>query len=75
MPWVSQDCQCAYANTQDNVINVVAVGDIMMGTIYPVDILPPEDGKGMFKSVQGEFLGGDIVFGNLEGSLCDEGNP
>ena len=75
MPWVSQDCQCAYANTQDNVINVVAVGDIMMGTIYPFDVLPPEDGKGMFKSVQGEFLGGDIVFGNLEGSLCDEGKP
>jgi poly-gamma-glutamate capsule biosynthesis protein CapA/YwtB (metallophosphatase superfamily) len=75
MPWVSQDCRCAYANTQDNVINVVAVGDIMMGTIYPVDILPPEDGKGMFMPVQGEFLGGDIVFGNLEGSLCDEVNP
>jgi poly-gamma-glutamate capsule biosynthesis protein CapA/YwtB (metallophosphatase superfamily) len=47
----------------------------MMGTIYPVDILPPGDGKEMFKAVQGEFQGGDIVFGNLEGSLCDEGKP
>jgi poly-gamma-glutamate capsule biosynthesis protein CapA/YwtB (metallophosphatase superfamily) len=75
IPWVSQDCRRAFANTPDNVITVVAVGDIMMGTIYPVDILPPEDGKGMFKPVQGEFQGGDIVFGNLEGSLCDEVNP
>lgn len=53
----------------------MAVGDIMMGTIYPVDILPPDDGKGMFNFVHGEFQGGDIVFGNLEGSLCDEGKP
>jgi poly-gamma-glutamate capsule biosynthesis protein CapA/YwtB (metallophosphatase superfamily) len=53
----------------------VAVGDIMMGTIYPVDILPPDDGKGMFKAVRGEFQGGDIVLGNLEGTLCDEGKP
>lgn len=69
---------CKSAHTEINaptILTIVAVGDIMMGTIYPVDILPPEDGKGMFKPVQGEFLGGDIVFGNLEGSLCDEVNP
>jgi hypothetical protein len=62
-------------DSKDNHLTIVAVGDIMMGTIYPVDVLPPEDGKGMFKPVQGEFQGGDIVFGNLEGSLCDEVNP
>ncbi len=40
----------------------------MMGTIYPVDILLLDDGKGIFKAIQGEFKDGDIVFGNLEGS-------
>ena len=64
----------AYTDTSpSNSLTVVAVGDIMMGTIYPVDILPPEDGKGIFQSVQGELQGGDIVLGNLEGALCDEG--
>lgn len=61
--------------TTGNSLTIVAVGDIMMGTIYPVDILPPEDGKGIFQFVRGELRSGDIVFGNLEGSLCDEGKP
>lgn len=59
----------------NDTLTIVAVGDIMMGTIYPVDILPPDDGKGMFNGIQGEFNGSDVVFGNLEGALCDEGKP
>lgn len=71
-----QGCKSAYTETNTNsILTIVAVGDIMMGTIYPVDILPPDDGKGIFKAIQGEFQGGDIVFGNLEGSLCDEAKP
>ena len=74
--WGSHGCTSAYTETKTNsFLTIVAVGDIMMGTIHPVDILPPDDGKGMFKGIQGEFKGGDIVFGNLEGSLCDEGKP
>jgi poly-gamma-glutamate capsule biosynthesis protein CapA/YwtB (metallophosphatase superfamily) len=74
--WGAQDCKDAYTETNaNNSLTIVAVGDIMMGTIYPVDILPPDDGKDLFKAIQGEFQGGDIVFGNLEGSLCDEGKP
>jgi poly-gamma-glutamate capsule biosynthesis protein CapA/YwtB (metallophosphatase superfamily) len=75
LPLVSHGCQETSSDSGDNHLTIVAVGDIMMGTIYPVDILPPEDGKGMFKPVQGEFQGGDVVFGNLEGSLCDEVTP
>ncbi len=74
--WGSCGCKSAYTETNTNsTLTIVAVGDIMMGTIYPVDILPPDDGKGIFKAIQGEFKDGDIVFGNLEGSLCDEGKP
>lgn len=46
----------------------------MMGTTYPVVLLPPEDGKDMFKAVRNN-LRGDLVFGNLEGPLVDECLP
>ncbi len=45
--WGSCGCKSAYTETNTNsTLTIVAVGDIMMGTIYPVDILPPDDGKG-----------------------------
>lgn len=54
-------------------LTVVAVGDIMMGTAWPDEILPPDDGAGIFDNVSESLRGGDIVFGNLEGVLADEG--
>ncbi|MGE5894001.1 MAG: CapA family protein [bacterium] len=65
-------CVCAYAAEP---ISVAAVGDIMMGTTFPKDLLPPDDGTGIFDHVKHEFIGHDIVFGNLEGPLIDEGEP
>ncbi len=56
-------------------ISIAAVGDIMMGTTYPEKKLPQKDGLGMFNNVKKEFYGYDIVFGNLEGPLTDEGFP
>jgi hypothetical protein len=32
-------------------LTVVAVGDIMMGTDWPEDLLPPRDGAGIFDNV------------------------
>jgi poly-gamma-glutamate capsule biosynthesis protein CapA/YwtB (metallophosphatase superfamily) len=52
-------------------IRVAAVGDIMMGTTFPVSILPPEDGATLFRSVAPLLAGHDVVFGNLEGPLTD----
>lgn len=54
-------------------LTITAVGDIMMGTTYPEALLPPDDGRGIFDNVRKEFDGSDIVFGNLEGPLIDEG--
>lgn len=54
-------------------ITISAVGDIMMGTTHPKSILPPRDGRGIFSGVSKELKGCDIVFGNLEGPLLDEG--
>ncbi len=54
-------------------LSVIAVGDIMMGSTGQRGLLPPEDGRDLFKNV-GQYLNdGDIVFGNLEGALLDEG--
>jgi poly-gamma-glutamate capsule biosynthesis protein CapA/YwtB (metallophosphatase superfamily) len=57
----------------ENVLSISAVGDIMMGTTYPEAILPPDDGAGIFDNVKGNFSESDIVFGNLEGPLVDNG--
>lgn len=59
----------------DNYITITAVGDIMMGTTYPSNYLPPEDGRGLFTGIQERLKSGDIVFGNLEGPLVDNGIP
>ena len=52
---------------------VAAVGDIMMGTAWPEEDLPPLDGDGIFDNVSRKLDGADIVFGNLEGPLVDWG--
>ena len=59
--------------SSDQTLTIAAVGDIMMGTTYPEPLLPPHDGQGIFDAVKGSFQGADIVFGNLEGPLLDEG--
>lgn len=45
----------------------------MIGSAYPSNKnLPPNDAKTSFKYVT-PYLKGDVIFGNLEGSLLDEG--
>ncbi len=54
-------------------ISINAVGDIMMGTLYPRSILPPDDGKTLFKFTEHYLRYGnpDFIFGNLEGAITD----
>ncbi len=68
----SMDRSVPRAGAQE--ITVISVGDIMMGSTHPQEVLPPEDGKGIFDSVRSD-LQGDIVFGNLEGPLADGITP
>lgn len=63
---------CLNAHAADTV-TFAAVGDIMMGTVWPEEALPPRDGEGIFDNVLESFRGADIIFGNLEGPLLDEG--
>ncbi|AXT62769.1 CapA family protein [Aquimarina sp. AD10] len=54
-------------------IKIMAVGDIMMGTDFPNESYLPPDGKGPFDDVNTVLTKADILFGNLEGTLTDEG--
>jgi len=56
-------------------LTVAAVGDIMLGTDYPDNILPDDDGVGFLADVTPVLSAADIAFGNLEGVLMDGGKP
>jgi hypothetical protein len=56
-----------------DTISIIGVGDIMMGTTYPIKTLPPDDGKELFSDVKNYLLDADITFGNLEGPLLTKG--
>jgi hypothetical protein len=63
----------AAGSEKKEFLTITAVGDIMMGTTYPAEKLPPEDGKRLFLKVRDVLKGGDITFGNLEAPFIDEG--
>ncbi len=57
-----------------DTLRIAAVGDIMMGSGFPTNLLPADDAKGSFKAVLAPLRGADLTFGNLEGVLLDEGD-
>jgi len=56
-------------------ISIAAVGDMMIGTDYPQDHLPDDDGVRFLSGVTPQLSSADITFGNLEGALIDGGAP
>ena len=54
-------------------ISLVAVGDIMLGTDFPENRLPPEQGPSLLSGVTSALRDADITFGNYEGTLLDGG--
>ena len=56
-----------------DTITVIGVGDIMMGSNYPTNRLPPNDGLDLMKEVESVLKSADITIGNLEGVLLDNG--
>lgn len=59
-----------------DTITIIGVGDIMMGTNYPEDRLPHDDGAFLMKEVEDILKDADVTFGNLEGTLLDSaGTP
>lgn len=63
------------ATSKQDTISIIAVGDIMMGTDFPRNSLPPNDGKNLLMGIETILQSADITFGNLEGVLLDGGEP
>lgn len=59
----------AVRRTPQGVVAIVATGDIVMGS---TPNLPPDGGSSFFSDVQTD-LAGDVVLGNLEGTLSTGG--
>jgi 2',3'-cyclic-nucleotide 2'-phosphodiesterase (5'-nucleotidase family) len=61
-----------YAETE---INIIGVGDIMLGTDHPSPaFLPPNEGRDLLKAVNSILQNADVTFGNLEGPILNEGS-
>jgi len=56
-------------------INIASVGDMMIGTDYPQNHLPDDDGISFLADIAPFLSAADIAFGNLEGVLLDGGEP
>lgn len=57
---------------ENELINIVAVGDVMIGSWYPnKGFLPNDDARRSFDAVK-PYLMGDVVFANLEGAIVDD---
>jgi hypothetical protein len=56
-------------------IRIAAVGDMMIGTDYPKNHLPDDDGASFLADVAPVLREADLTFGNLEGVLMEDGEP
>jgi len=54
-------------------ITIAAVGDTMVGSVYPTRAaMPPEEGRRAFERVKQLWAGADIVMGNFEGTVSSD---
>ncbi len=60
---------------QNARITIAGVGDVMLGTDFPQNHLPDDDGVSFLSDVAPVLRAADIAFGNLEGVLADGGEP
>ena len=56
-------------------ITIASVGDMMIGTDFPENHLPDDDGIAFLSAVQPYLSAADLAIGNLEGVLVDGGEP
>ena len=56
-------------------LTVATVGDMMLGTDYPENHLPDDDGVSFLRAVTPALAAADLTIGNLEGVLVDGGEP
>ena len=56
-------------------LTIAGVGDIMLGTDFPDDRLPANDGADFLEVVAPVLRAADITIGNLEGVILAGGTP
>jgi hypothetical protein len=56
-------------------LTLAAVGDMMLGTDFPENLLPDDDGVSFLDAVTPILSVPDVAFGNVEGVLMDGGEP
>jgi len=56
-------------------LSIASVGDMMIGTDYPQNHLPDDDGLSFLADVAPVLAAADIAIGNHEGVLVDGGEP
>ncbi len=56
-------------------VRIASVGDMMIGTDFPKNHLPDDDGVSFLADVAPVLAAADLTFGNLEGVLMDGGEP
>ncbi len=67
-------CQLLFNATAAHAVNIIGVGDIMLGTNYPsAHYLPPNEGKSLLAPVAHILRNADVTFGNLEGTVLNKG--
>jgi hypothetical protein len=65
-------CIFFYGSDLSAQIKIKAVGDVMLGSVTPKEILPPKKGLEFVELVEDMLMDADIVFGNLEGAFFTE---
>lgn len=56
------------------LISIAMVGDMMLGTTYPANHLPENNGENLFDEVRSILRGADVAVGNCEGVISEKGN-
>ena len=72
-PTVTEPVEVVEPVRRSTRISIAAVGDMMLGTDYPENHLPDDDGVSFLAGVAPWLRTADIAFGNLEGVLVDGG--
>ncbi len=61
------------AHAAERALTVTAVGDLMLGSTWGGNYMPPEGANVLLAPAKATLRRGDVVFGNLEGVLLDQG--
>lgn len=74
LPDLQQENFLTLSRLLPDTVTIAAVGDIMTGTNFPdPSYLPKTDGAYLWDEVREPLANADITFGNLEGTILNEG--